>query len=350
MQSPLMLAVPNVSEGRDEWTIAAVGVAFVGSDETAGRGSLGRRVGLENPVREGGAGRDPATMVGEATSASAPVRLLDVHRDGSHHRSVFTLAGAPTALVEALVRGARVARERIDVLGSGPETGRDTSRAGSVRRGVHPYVGALDVAPLVYLDARSRGLACAHALVVADRIGEELSIPVFLYGELSGGRTRAELRRGGPRRLSERIATGELRPDFGPAKLHPTAGATLVAVREPLVAFNLRLAAPATVADARAIAALIREGGAEGLPGVRAIGVALDGEMAQVSTNVERPLEVPLARVVETVRKHADVADGELVGLAPRAALEGFPEDVSLPGFDPVRHILENALSSPRDR
>jgi glutamate formiminotransferase/glutamate formiminotransferase/formiminotetrahydrofolate cyclodeaminase len=326
-----MLTVPNVSEGRDERTIAAVGAAFAWSDDAGGPESLAPGPGL-------------AAVADEAASDSAPVRVLDVHRDSDHHRSVFTLAGSPAALVEALIRGARVALERIDVIGSESATGPGAPHGENARRGEHPYVGALDVAPLVYLDAPARGLACAHALVVADRIGEELDIPVFLYGELSGGRTRAELRRGGLVRLSERIEAGELRPDFGPARLHPTAGATLVAVREPLVAFNLRLASPATVKDARAIAALIREGGAEGLAGVRAIGVALSGEVAQVSTNVERPLEVPLARVIEAVRQHADVIDAELVGLAPRVALEGFPEDVPLPGFDPARHTIENAL------
>jgi glutamate formiminotransferase len=334
MQPPLMLMVPNVSEGRDERTIAAVGEAFAGSD-VAGR--------PDSHARVAGADHGLASVADEEATDVEPVRLLDVHRDRDHHRSVFTLAGSPADLVEALVRGARVTLERIDVMGSAA-TGPGSPGGESAQRGEHPYVGALDVAPLVYLDASSRGLACAHALMLADRIGEELHIPVFLYGELSGGRTRAELRRGGPVNLGERIEAGELRPDFGPAKLHPTAGATLVAAREPLVAFNLRLAPPAAVEDARAIAALIREGGAEGLSGVRAIGVALGGGMAQVSTNVERPLEVPLARVIEAVRRHAEVADGELVGLAPRAALEGFPEDVPLPGFDPSRHTIENAL------
>jgi glutamate formiminotransferase len=304
MEPAILLAVPNVSEGRDERTVAAIGAAFAGS-------------------------------AGTADGRSSGVRLLDVHRDGDHHRSVFTLAGSPGGLADALVRGARAAVERIDAMDTGPAGG---------ARGEHPYVGALDVAPIVYLDARARGIACAEALVVADRIGEELGVPVFLYGELAGGRTRAELRRGGPVLLGERVETGELRPDFGPATLHPTAGATLVAAREPLVAFNLRLAAPATVKDARGIAALIREGGAEGLPGVRAIGVALGGGVAQVSTNVERPLEVPLARVIEAVVRHARVAGGELVGLAPQAALEGFPEDLPLPGFDPASHTIESAL------
>jgi glutamate formiminotransferase/glutamate formiminotransferase/formiminotetrahydrofolate cyclodeaminase len=142
------------------------------------------------------------------------------------------------------------------------------------------------------------------------------------------------------------VKRGGQRPDFGPPAMHPTAGATLVAAREPLVAFNLQLAAPATVQDANAIAALIREGGAEGLPGVRAIGMRLSGGAAQVSMNLERPLEVPAAAALEAVRRHAGVSSAELVGLAPSAALEGFPGEVPLPGFDPARHLIENALRS----
>ena len=110
------------------------------------------------------------------------------------------------------------------------------------------------------------------------------------------------------------------------------------------MAFNLQLAEPASVEDARRIAALVREGGAEGLPGLRAIGVELSGAIAQVSMNVERPSELTLAEVVEAVRRHAEVASAELVGLAPRVAFEGFPADVPLRGFDPERHLIENAL------
>ena len=156
--------------------------------------------------------------------------------------------------------------------------------------------------------------------------------------------TRARLRAGGLAGLARRLSAGELRPDFGPPRLHPRAGATLVAARAPLVAFNLTLAPPATVADARRVAALIRDGGAEGLPGLRAIGVPLAGNVAQVAMNVERPFELPLARIVEIVRRHAAVRDAELVGLAPRAALAGFPDDLPLGGFDPERHLLERAL------
>jgi glutamate formiminotransferase / 5-formyltetrahydrofolate cyclo-ligase len=309
MSPPTLLAVPNVSEGRDAAIVDAIS---------------------------------------RALATDGNVRLLDVHSDGDHDRSVFTLAGAPAELSDALVLLAAEAISRIDVM---------SERDGG--RGVHPHVGAIDVVPVVYLDDSARGAASAEALVVADRIGEECSVPVFLYGELAeagghapsaripvsaSGRTRAELRRGGIAELARRIAAGELRPDFGPSRPHPSAGATLVAARPPLVAFNLQLAPPATVADARRIAALIREGGAEGLPGLRAIGVELGGSVAQVSMNVERPFEVTLGVVVAAVRRHAELASAELVGLAPRAALGGFPEEVQLVGFDPSRHLIEHAL------
>ncbi|HMS62730.1 MAG TPA: hypothetical protein PKD63_10655, partial [Solirubrobacteraceae bacterium] len=165
---------------------------------------------------------------------------------------------------------------------------------------------------------------------------------VFLYGMLGDGRTRAEIRRGGPDALAERMRSGELAPDFGPPRPHPTAGAVLVAARPPLVAFNLELAPPARLADARRIAALVREGGPEGLPGVRAIGLELahrDG-VAQVSANVEDHRAVPLAALLEAVVRHAPVARAELVGLAPRAALDGWPADVPVLG----RATIEDAL------
>jgi glutamate formiminotransferase len=312
---PTLLAVPNVSEGRAAESIAAIGDAFLGESSSS--------------------------------SGADRVRLLDVHSDPDHHRSVFTLAAHPGTLADALVRGAAEAIERVDIMHRP-----DNHDA----RGQHPHVGALDVAPVIYLDPASKGAACAEALVVADRIGSELYVPVFLYGELTAeghdpGRTRADLRRGGVVALALRIGRSApdagitpLRPDFGPARLHPSAGATLVAAREPLVAFNLQLAPPATVQDARTIAAAIREGGERGMPGLRAIGVALSGGLAQVSMNVERPLELPLAEVIERVRAFAPLASAELVGLAPLAALEGFPEDLPMPGFDPARHVIENAL------
>jgi glutamate formiminotransferase/glutamate formiminotransferase/formiminotetrahydrofolate cyclodeaminase len=259
-------------------------------------------------------------------------RLLDVHSDRDHNRSVLTLAGAPGALAPAVLEGAREAVSLLDISG---------------HDGAHPRIGAIDVAPIVYLRDHDRGAACAEALVLADLLGEQLKLPVFLYGALAGGRTRAELRRGGPAALVERMAMGELRPDFGPPQLHPTAGGVLVAARPPLIAFNVELAPPATLADAKAIAAAVREGGAEGLESVRALGVWLERRgVAQVSMNVEDHRATPLATVVDAIGRHAVVAEAELVGLAPSAAFDGFPDAIPVRG----RATIEDALAAAAHR
>ena len=269
-------------------------------------------------------GRSPAAI--DAIAGAFDVPLLNVHSDHDHHRSVFTLAGSPGSLAPAVLRGAREAIQHVDL---------------GQHVGVHPRVGTIDVAPIVYLNDADRGAACAEALVLADLLGEELALPVFLYGELAQGRTRAELRRGGPANLARRIEDRELVPDFGPPRLHPTAGAVLVAARPPLVAFNVELAPPATLADAKAIAASIREGGPEGLAGVRAIGLWLEqGGVAQVSTNVEDHRTTRLADVVGAVARHARPLAAELVGLAPRAAFQGFPHDVPVK----EKRLIEDAL------
>jgi glutamate formiminotransferase len=223
-------------------------------------------------------------------------------------------------LHEAVVRGAKAVLERVDL---------------ARHEGVHPRVGALDVAPIVYLRDEDRGAATAEALVLADELGE-LGIPVFLYGDLGGGRTRAELRRGGPPELQRRIEAGELKPDFGPASLHPSAGATLVSARPPLIAFNVEIDAP--LEKAKEIAAEVRR-----LPGVRALGLQLrTAGVVQVSTNIEDHTRVTAADVVAAVRRHAPVTGAELVAPAPRAALENFPEDVPLRG----PRALEDQLPS----
>jgi glutamate formiminotransferase len=208
-------------------------------------------------------------------------------------------------------------------------------------------VGAIDVLPVVYLDEDQRGQACAEALTAAARIGRELELPVVLYGELATRpehAERAELRRGGRAELARRIAVGALVPDFGPPRAHPTAGVLLATARPPLVAFNVDLASD-DVRLARRIAAGLRESGG-GLPGVRALGLRLrERGRVQVSTNVHDHRAVPLRLIVERVREQAQVAEAELVGLAPRAALDGFPDDIPLRGFAPERHIIENALA-----
>jgi glutamate formiminotransferase / 5-formyltetrahydrofolate cyclo-ligase len=285
------MTVPNVSEGRDLATLEAIGRAF------------------------------------------APARFLDLHTDPDHDRAVFTLAARQGEMSEALLSGARSAIARIDI---------------SAHTGIHPHVGALDVMPVVYLDEARRGAAIAETLTAAALIGEELGVPVFLYGELATRPEHAErawIRRGGPRELARRIQTGELVPDYGPRAPHPSAGAVLAAARPPLVAFNVDLVTD-DLAVAKNIAAGLRESGG-GLPGVRAIGLRLAARgRAQVSFNVHDHRAVPLAEIVARVRARAPVAECELVGLAPAAAFDGFPDDVPLRDFDTRRSLIENALGS----
>ncbi len=189
----LLLAIPNVSEGQDGASLEAIGAAF--------------------------------TADGGAT-------LLDVHADPDHGRTVFTLAGRPGLLAPALRDGAREVMARVDL---------------RHHDGMHPHVGALDVAPFVFLDDARRGAACAEALH-AGALLADLGLPCLLYGALSDGRSRAELRRGGPTALDARVRAGDVVPDFGRgpagAGIHPSAGAVLLAARPPLIAFNVELAAP----------------------------------------------------------------------------------------------------------
>jgi glutamate formiminotransferase len=293
-------AVPNVSEGRDESCIAAFARAL------------------------------------SAHGAS----LLDVHSDADHNRTVYTLVGGPQEIADSILAGAKSVIEHVDM---------------RVHDGAHPCIGALDVVPIAYLSSDDRELAHDEALAVANRLAGELELPVFMYGELAASEERTErafFREGGVAALSARLESGELAPDFGPARLHPTAGAALVSARPPLVAFNVELDT-GDVELAKRIAAHVREADG-GLPGVRAIGVKLATRgVAQVSTNVHDPFGVPLSAVVEAVRSAAEslgasVAGAELVGLAPAAALEGFPADVELRGFDERRHVLERRIPVAR--
>lgn len=282
-------AVPNFSEGRDRRTIEAIGAAL-----------------------------------------AEHARLLDVHADPDHHRSVFTLVGEEGALVEALVAGVARARELIDL---------------RRHEGAHPRVGAADVVPLVPIRPGDLERARAAALEVGRRIGQ-LGLPVFLYGE--PGRGPAFFRRGGPEALQRRIDAGELRPDFGPARLDPAAGAVLVGARRPLVAFNVNLRSD-DVRVARAIAAVVREAGG-GFPGVRALGLELPrAGCVQVSMNVEDWEAVGLHQIVARIEREAaargvEVAGSELVGLMPAgAALAAAGAALRLDGFDASR-VLELRL------
>jgi glutamate formiminotransferase len=275
-------------------------------------------------------GRDREAIEAIGGALSSRARLLDVHADADHNRSVFTIVGDERALVEALVAGVECARERIDL---------------RRHEGAHPRVGAADVVPLVPIAPGDMERARATALETAGRIGE-LGLPVFLYGEPGGG--PAFLRKGGPDELQRRVDVGEIVPDFGPARLDPSAGAVLVGARRPLIAFNVNLATD-DVEVARAIAALVRESSG-GFPGVRALGLDLPrAGLVQVSMNVEdweaAALHEILARVVEEASaRGVEVAGSELVGLMPAgAAAAAAGAMLRIDGFDASR-VLELRL------
>ena len=277
-------------------------------------------------------GRDRRTIdaIGEALAAHA--RLLDVHADGDHNRSVFTLVGDERQLEEALLAGVACARERIDL---------------RRHEGAHPRVGAADVVPVVPLEPAGMERAQALALRVAERVGAELALPVFLYGALGGGRGPAFFRRGGPDELQRRVDAGELAPDFGPRRLDAGAGAVLVGARRPLIAFNVNLRGSLDVA--REVAALVRESGG-GYPGVRALGLDLPrAGVVQVSMNVEdweaAALHEIVARIAaEAGARGAEVLGSELVGLMPAAAAAvAAGAALRIDGFDASR-VLELRL------
>ncbi len=275
-------------------------------------------------------------MLDAIRAAFGGVSVLDVHADTDHNRSVFTVVGDDGALVDALVAAVGVAAERIDL---------------RRHEGVHPRVGAADVVPVVPLRPEAMPRAREAALRVAERVGGELGLPVFLYAELAPGRGPAFFRRGGPEGLQARIDAGELAPDFGPGRLDERAGAVLVGARKPLIAFNVNLRGGDPDA-AREIAAVIRETGG-GFPGVRALGMDLKhAGLTQVSMNVEDWEAAALADIVariefEAEAHGAEVAGSELVGLMPAgAAAAAAGGALGIDGFDASR-LLELRLLDP---
>ena len=279
-------------------------------------------------------GRDPEAIAALESALSRPGRLLDVHTDWDHHRSVFTIVGSGDELVESLAAGISTAAERIDL---------------RRHEGAHPRIGAADVVPLVPLRPEDEPAAREAALALAARVGDDLGLPVFLYGRLAEDRREpAFFRRGGPEELQRRIDSGELAPDRGPATLHPTAGGVLIGVRRPLIAFNVNLRG-ASVETARQIAALVRERDG-GFPGVRALGLDLPkAGLVQVSMNVTDWEAAALHTIVATIvaeveARGAEVAGSELVGLMPAgAAVEAAGSLLRIEGFD-SRHVLELRL------
>ncbi|HEV7133767.1 MAG TPA: glutamate formimidoyltransferase [Gaiellaceae bacterium] len=278
-------------------------------------------------------GRDGAVIEAIGAALSTHARLLDVHSDVDHNRSVFTLVGDEQQLVDALVAGITCARERIDL-----------------RRhdGAHPRIGAADVVPIVPVRPEDMGRARETALEVARQVAGELELPAFLYGELAPERGPAFFRRGGPDELQRRIDAGEIEPDFGPSQLHPSAGGVIVGARRPLIAFNVNLAG-ANVDAAREIARAVRERDG-GFRGVRALGLELrEAGHAQVSMNVEDWEATALHEIVAAIEREAavrgvEVAGSELVGLMPAgAAAAAAGAALRIDGFD-ASHLLELRL------
>ncbi len=275
-------------------------------------------------------GRDSATIAAIGDALGAHGRLLDVHADEDHNRSVFTLVGTEGELADALVAGVRVAAERIDL---------------RKHEGAHPRIGAADVVPIVPLRPEDLERARAAAKLVGARIGEELGLPVFVYAPPERG--PAFYRRGGPVELQRRVDLGELAPDYGPTRLHESAGGVILGARLPLIAFNVNLRGDISVA--REIAAMVREKGG-GFPGVRALGLDLPrAGLVQVSMNVEDWEAAALHEIVARIEQEAEargaeVVGSELVGLMPAgAAAAAAGAALRIDGFD-QSHVLELRL------
>jgi glutamate formiminotransferase len=289
--------VPNVSEGRRAEIIEAMAVAI--------RGVTG-------------------------------VRLLDHSSDASHNRSVFTLAGDAEGVRNAVLALAERAVADIDL---------------RTHRGEHPRLGAVDVVPFVPIE----GVTMMECVELARQVGAEIArrfnVPVFLYEEASMNPARKNLediRRGEFEGLAGKMRAPEWAPDFGPATPHPSAGATVVGARMPLIAYNINLATD-RLDVAKKIAAAIRQSSG-GFRYVKAAGFRLESRgIVQVSMNLTNYEKTPIFRVFETVKREAArygvaVLESEIVGLVPSAALTGAAEFyLQMEGFN-ADQVLENKL------
>ena len=265
-------------------------------------------MGLLESVPNFSEGRDTATIAAIGDAIAARARLLDVHSDVDHNRSVFTLVGEDGELADALVAAVEVARDRIDL---------------RLHVGAHPRIGAADVVPIVPLEPTDLPRAQRLSLALGERIGR-LGLPVFVYEPPERG--PAFYRRGGLEELQGRIDAGEITPDFGPSELDPAAGGVILGARKPLIAFNVNL--HGSLEAAKEIAAVVRERGG-GFHGVRALGLDLPtAGLVQVSMNIEDWPFAPPFRLVERIRSEAasrgaELAGYEVVGLIPAGATLG---------------------------
>ncbi len=262
-------------------------------------------------ISEGRRAEVISTVV-DAVRATAGIRLLNVQSDESHNRSVITFAGPPERAVEAAFALCARAVELIDL---------------NTHRGEHPRLGAVDVVPFVPIANMTMPEAVGLARTLGTRLWEELGVPVYFYAEAATSAQRVRLpdiRRGEYEGLPEKMADPAWAPDVGASRPHPTAGATVVGARRPLIAYNINLHT-AAVDVAKQIARAVRESSG-GLVNVQAMGVTSATGQAQVSLNLLDHAATPLPRVFELVRREAErygvqVAESEIVGLVPLDAV-----------------------------
>jgi glutamate formiminotransferase len=298
---PIIECVPNVSEGRRPDVVAA----------------------LVDAVRRTG------------------VRELDHSSDASHNRSVLTLAGDAPSLKAGILALFAAAVEAIDL---------------RTHQGEHPRIGAVDVVPFIPIEGVTMSDCVALAKDVGHAVAEQFAVPVFLYEEASENPARKNLediRRGQFEGLATKMMQPEWAPDFGPAAPHPSAGASVIGARMPLIAYNINLNTD-RVEVAKKIASAIRQSSG-GLRYVKAMGVKLDDRnLAQVSINLTNFEKTPVFRVFEMVKREAarygvSILESEIVGLVPAAALVSAAEFyLQLERFTDGQ-ILENKLRDPND-
>ena len=289
-------------------------------------------------------GRRPEVVarMADAVRGVPGVRLLDFSSDPSHNRSVFTFAGDAPAVQLAVLALFGHAVADIDL---------------RTHRGEHPRLGAVDVVPLVPLDGSTMTECVALARTIGQAVADRFGVPVYLYEAAASSVARTHLediRRGGFEGLAAHMATDGWAPDFGPAVPHPTAGASVIGARRPLIAYNVNLATN-EIDIARTIARSVREKGG-GLRHVKALGMTLaDRGIVQVSMNLTNYEETPIEQVFDTVEREAArlgvrVVESEIVGLIPAAALtHTTPEHLRLKGFRDDQ-VLETALRRTRER
>ena len=272
----------------------------------------------------------------DAVRRTPSVRLLDYSSDTAHNRSVLTMAGDATSLKAAVVALFEAALPRIDL---------------RQHTGEHPRLGAVDVVPFVPIADVTMDECVRLAKETAAEVADRFQVPVYLYEEASGNPARKNLediRRGEFEGLDTKMSAPGWAPDFGPARPHPTAGATVMGARMPLIAYNINLATN-RLDVAKKIAAAIRFSSG-GFRYVKAMGIALeDRGIVQVSINLTNHEKTPMFRVFEAVKQEAarygvTILESEIVGLVPEAALIGTAEHaLQLASFTP-NQILENKL------